>query len=64
MNNSKCQFATLDRSIADTARQTKLDTKIYTRVRELMRENGLAYGYSEEDALEQAIFELTGVPAK
>ena len=64
MNNSKCQFATLDRSIADTARQTKLDTEIYSRVRQLMRENGLAYGYSEEDALEQAIFELTGVPAK
>ncbi len=64
MTDSNGQFAALDRSIADTAKKTKLDTRIYERVRELMRKNGLAYGYSEEDALEQATLELTGAPVK
>ena len=64
MNESTDQFAALDRSIADTARRTKLDTRIYTRVRQLMRENGLAYDYSEEKALEQAMSEVAGAPAK
>ena len=64
MTDSTGQFAALDRSIADTAKKTKLDTRIYERVRELMRKNGLAYGYSEEDALEQATLELTGAPVK
>ena len=64
VNNSNGQFAALDRSIADLAKQTKLDTRIYVRMRELLRENGLAYGYSEEDALEQATLELTGASAK
>ena len=64
MKDSTGQFAALDRSIADTAEQTQLDSKIYTRMRELMRKNGLAYGYSEEEALEQATLEVTGAPAK
>ena len=64
VKDSTGQFAALDRSIADTARQTQLDAKIYTRMRELMRRNGLAYGYSEEEALEQATLEVTGAPAK
>lgn len=29
-----------------------------------MRENGLVYGYTQEEALEQATLEITGVPAK
>ena len=29
-----------------------------------MRKNGLAYGYSEEDALEQATLEVTGARTK
>ena len=61
MNDSKYPFAALDRSIADTAKRTQLETKIYSRVRALMRENGLAYGYGEEKALKQATLEITGV---
>ena len=64
MNESTGQFAALDRSIADTARQTKLDTRIYARVRQLMRENGLSYDYNEEEALEQAKLEVAGASAK
>ena len=58
------QFAALDQSIKDLARRTRLGTQIYARVRALMRENGLTYGYCEEKALAQATFELTGVAAK
>lgn len=64
MKDSTGQFAALDRSIADTAEQTQLSSKIYARMRELMRKNGLAYGYSEEEALEQATLEVTGARAK
>ena len=64
MKDSKDPFAALDRSIADTAKRTRLETKIFRRVRTLMRENGLEYGYSEEQALEQATLEVTGAPAK
>ena len=64
MSDSNDLFAALDRSIADTAKRTRLDTKIYARVRALMRENGLAYGYSEESALEQATMEVEGSVAK
>lgn len=64
VNDSTGLFAALDRSIADTAKQAQLDTKIFARMRELMRENGLAYDYSEEKALEQAMLEVTGAPAK
>jgi hypothetical protein len=53
-------FAALDRSIADTAKRTQLESRIHRRVRSLMRENGLAYGYSEKEALEQATLEVTG----
>ena len=60
MNDFADPFAALDRSIADTARRTQLDTKIFARVRALMRENGLTHGYSEEQALEQATLEVTG----
>jgi hypothetical protein len=64
VKDSTGQFAALDRSIADTAKQTRLDARIYARMRELMRKNGLAYGYSEEDALEQATLEVTGARTK
>ena len=64
MSDTKGQFVALDRSIANTASQVKLSTKIQARMRELMRENGLSYGYSQEKALEQATIELTGAPAK
>lgn len=64
MNDSTNPFAALDRSIADTAERAKLETRIYRRVRALMRENGLAHGYSEEKALEQAILEVTGALAR
>jgi hypothetical protein len=52
-------FAALERSIADMVERTQLDTKIHARVRALMQEHGLEYGYSEDEALEQAILEAT-----
>lgn len=64
MSESTDQFDALDRSIADTASQVKISTRIHTRMRELLRENGLAYGYSQEKALEQATLEITGAHAK
>ena len=64
VKESRDPFAKLDRSIADTAKRTRLETKIYRRVRALLRENGLAYGYSEEQALEQATLEVTDAHAK
>ncbi len=64
MSNSKDRFAALDRSIAEVVNRTQLDTKIYARVRALMREHGLKYGYSEDEALEQAILEVTRGAAK
>lgn len=64
MSDSTSKFDALDRSIADTANQVKMSTRIHTRKRELLRENGLAYGYSQEEALEQATLEITGVHAK
>ncbi len=60
MKDSTDPFAALDRSIADTAERAQLESRIYERVRSLMRENGLAHGYSEEKALEQATLEITG----
>ena len=64
MSDSNDQFGALDRSIADTAKRARLDTRIYRRVRALMREHGLKYGYSEDEALEQATLELTRGGAK
>lgn len=64
MSNSKGQFVALDRSIAETADEVKLSARIHIRMRELLRENGLAYGYSQQEALEQATFEITGAHAK
>ena len=58
MSNSNDLFAALDRSIADMVKRTQLDTKIYARVRALMREHGLKYGYSEDEALERAVMEV------
>lgn len=63
MNDSTDPFDALDRSIADTARRTQLETEIYSRARALMRENGLAHGFSEEKAVEQATLEITGALA-
>lgn len=64
VDDSSDPFAALDRSIADTARRIRLETRVYRRARTLMRENGLAHDYCEEKALEQAALEITGVPAK
>lgn len=60
MNDSSDPFTELDRSISDTVKRARLETKIYSRARSLMRENGLAHGYSEEKALEQAALEILG----
>ena len=57
MNKSTNPFAALDRSIERAAERARLESRIYSRVRSLMRENGLVYGYSEEEALDQAVVE-------
>ena len=54
-------FATLDRSIRETAERAQFESKIKGRMRHLLRENGLAYHYSEEDALKQALLEAVAV---
>ena len=54
-------FAALDRSIQETAARAKLESRVYGRVRGLLRENGLAYGYSEKDALKQAMIEVRAI---
>lgn len=64
MRDSNDLFAALDRSIADLVKRAQLDTKIYARVRALMREHGLKYGYSKDEALEQAISEVEHGGAK
>ena len=61
MNKSTDPFAALDRSIERAAERARLESRIYSRVRSLMRENGLEYGYSEEEALKQAVVETAGV---
>jgi hypothetical protein len=63
VSDSTDPFVALDRSIADTVKRTQLETRIHKRVRALMRENGLVYGYSEDEALDQATLEVTGVLA-
>lgn len=50
-------FAALDRSIEREAERVQLESRIYGRVRYLMKENGLEYSYTEEEALNQAVFE-------
>ena len=57
MNKSTDPFAALDRSIERAAERARLESRIYSRVRSLMRENGLEYGYSEDEALNQAVLE-------
>lgn len=61
MNNPADPFAALDRSIEKAAESARLESQIYSRVRSLMREKGLEYDYSEEEALKQAVAEATGV---
>ena len=61
MSDSNEPFAALDRSIEDTVKRTRLETSIHRRVRALMRENGLVYGYSEKEALAQARLEVMSV---
>lgn len=61
MNETTDPFAALDRSIEQTAKRARLESRIGSRVRSLMRENGLDYGYSEEEALKQALVEAAGV---
>lgn len=61
MSDSNEPFAALDRSIEDTVKRTRLETSIHRRVRALMRENGLVYGYSEKEALDQARLEVMSV---
>lgn len=63
MSDSNEPFAALDRSIEDTVKRTRLETSIHRRVRALMRENGLVYGYSEKEALDQATLEVMSVRA-
>ena len=63
MSDSNDPFAALDRSIADTVKRTRLETSLHRRVRALMRENGLVYGYSEKEALDQATLEVMNVLA-
>ncbi len=60
MNKPTNLFAALDRSIEKTAERARQESQIYSRVRSLMRENGLEYGYSEEEALKQAVVEAAG----
>ena len=57
MKKSTDLFAALDRSIERAAESARLESRLYSRVRSLMRENGLQYGYSEEEALDQAVLE-------
>ena len=64
MSDPNDPFAALDRSVADTVKRAQLETEIYTRVRALMREHGLNYGYGEDDALEQAKLEVLRGVAK
>ena len=64
MSDSEVQFVALDRSIAETTNQVRLSSKVHARMRELLRKNGLVYGYSEQEALEQATLEVTGARAK
>ena len=64
MNESDDTFAALDRSIADTAEHAQLESRICRRARSLMRENGLAHGYSEEKALEEATLEIRGAVSR
>ena len=61
MNESTDPFAALDRSIEKTAEHARLESRICRRVRSLMKENGLKYGYSEEEALEQAMVEAAAI---
>lgn len=63
MSDSNDPFAALDRSIEDTVKRTRLETSLHRRVRALMRENGLVYGYSEKEALDQATLEVMNVLA-
>ena len=63
MSDANDPFAALDRSIEDTVKRTRLETSIHRRVRALMRENGLVYGYSEKEALDQATLEVMSVRA-
>ena len=57
-------FAALDRSIQETAERAKLESRVYGRVRDLLKENGLAYGYSERDALKQALLEVRAIQSR
>jgi hypothetical protein len=63
VSDSNDPFAALDRSIEDTVKRTRLETSLHRRVRALMRENGLVYGYSEKEALDQATLEVMNVLA-
>ena len=64
MNKATDLFAALDRSIQETAERAKLESRVYGRVRDLLKENGLAYGYSEKDALKQALLEVQTVQSR
>ena len=57
-------FAALDRSIRETAERAKFESRVRGRMRHLLRENGLAYDYSEQDALKQALLEAVAVPPR
>lgn len=63
MKDSSDQFIELDHSIDDTVRQAKMQLKIDVRTRELLHANDFAYGYSQENAREQATLDIIGAPA-
>jgi hypothetical protein len=63
MSNSNGKFTTLDHSIAVTVKQAQLNRKIEARTRELFGVDGSAYGYSLEEAREQALLDVMGETA-
>ena len=50
----------LDDSLAESARLAKLDIEIDARTRELFGTDGSEFGYSREEAREQAKLEVLG----
>jgi hypothetical protein len=59
MTDALNHVITLDDSIADTVRQTRLTLRINARTQELLRDNAAAYDYSPDKAREQAIADVS-----
>ena len=64
MTDSADQFIELENSIAEIVHQSQQKQKIYARAQELLRVDGSTYGYSEENAREQATLDVMGAPKK